>query len=410
MKRKVIISSLSIIVILVVTAFIVRSCGHKKDPYTVETVKVFRGNVVNTVTATGTLEALKTVEVGTQVSGVISKLYADYNSHVKKGELLAELDKTPLIATLSNAQASLDDAKAELNYISSKYQRVKLLYDKQMVAQNDYDEALYSFSKANAAMKIAKSNFDKAKINLAYATIYSPIDGVVLSREVSEGQTVAANFSAPTLFRIANDLTKMQVEANIDEADIGLVKQNQSVEFTVDAFPDLKFKGKVTEIRLQSTITSNVVTYTVIVEAENPEMKLMPGMTANISINVEEADGILCVPTKAIQLRLDSATLTGYYKSLPPQVRKEVELPPAVESKKKNDGLTSHQAKVWVKRGQRLKSLIIEIGASDDANVEVKSGLQEGDEVLTGISKTEIKSSGEQSRSPFMPTPPKGHK
>ena len=230
------------------------------------------------VTATGTLEAITTVEVGTQVSGVIEKIYVDFNTQVKKGQLLAQLDKTPLQAQVDQSQATVDNAEAELTYQKSNYERTKALYDKQLIAKSDYDLAVYNFNKAQASLKNAKSVHDKNKINLSYASIYSPIDGIILDRAVDEGQTVAASFNTPTLFSIANDLTQMQVEANVDEADIGQIVEGQRVEFTVDAYPDMKFAGVVSQLRLQPVETNNVITYTVIVNAPNPDLKLMPAI------------------------------------------------------------------------------------------------------------------------------------
>lgn len=381
-------------------------CGGSKKKYAVETITARKGTITNTVTATGTIQALKTVDVGTQVSGVIKKLYADYNSQVRKGDILAELDKTQLNVAIENAQMSLDDSRAELEYVSSKLERVQALYDKKMLSQSDYDEAKYAYSKAATQLKIAMSNYDKAKINLDYATIYSPIDGVVLSREVDEGQTVAANFNAPTLFSIANDLTQMQVEANIDEADIGTVKKNQGVSFTVDAFADETFLGVVTEIRLNPITTSNVVTYTVIVNAKNPEKKLMPGMTANIEIETKKLSNVLVIPLRATQTNIDSSLVMNYLKSIA-SPDKPMPQPPVMG--KTNGEMNKNTAQVWLKQGDIIRPTLVQMAASDEQNVEIISGIQEGDELLVKI--TEQNESGSkanpQSRSPFMPGPPK---
>lgn len=406
MKKKIFLTGSIAIAFILIFAIVFNSCKKKAQAYTLETAKVVKGNVSNTVTATGTLQALKTVEVGTQVSGVINKLYADFNSHVTKGQLLAELDKTPLLAAMSNAQASLDDSKAELTYKTSNYNRVKALFDKNLIAQADYDEAFYLYSKAQASNKIALSNFEKAKINLDYASICSPIDGVVLSREVDEGQTVAASFNTPTLFSIANDLTQMQVEANIDEADIGLVKDKQRVEFTVDAYPNAKFNGEVTEIRLQSTISSNVVTYTVIVKAPNPDKKLMPGMTANITIFVEEANNVLLAPMKAIQFRPDSTALNSYMKNGPKPIGKP-NMPAPPSQIGKNDS-NFRKTEVWISRNNLIIPIQVETGVSDGVLIEIKSGLSEGEDVITSLNEAKGTSSEPtQSGSPFMPKPPK---
>ena len=404
-----------VVVGIIIMIVAVNSCKKNVQTFSFETAKVVRGSVNNSVTATGAVQAIKTVAVGTQVSGVINKLYADFNSVVKKGELLAELDKTPLLAQLDNAQASLDDAKSEVTYQTANYNRIKALSDKNLVAQSDYDLALYNFNKAQTTLKMAKSNYSKAKINLDYATIFSPIDGVVLNRAVDEGQTVAASFSTPTLFSIAKDLTQMQVAANIDEADIGQIKDDQIVEFSVDAYPDMKFTGKVTEIRLQSTTTSNVVTYTVIVKAPNPEKKLMPGMTANITIIIEKSDNVLIVPGKALRFKADSATMEAYVASLPEKERFEL----------KNDGkpvdkipagptmegsafgaMAAPVSTIWIKKGNALQSVKVETGINDGINAEAKTGLTEGDEVVVSMISSGVADVKKAASSPFMPKRP----
>ena len=237
--------------------------------------------------------------IGTQVSGVIKKIYVDFNSNVKNGQLLAELDKTPLQTQVQQAQASLDDSKSEVEYQKASFERFKALLDKKLVEQADYDQVKYSYNKALANLKTAQAGYDKAIVNLNYASIYSPIVGVILNRAVDQGQTVAASFSTPNLFTIGNDLTMMQVQANVDEADIGQLQKGQPVSFTVDAYPTESFKGDVRQIRLQPVVTSNVVTYTVIVNAPNPEFKLMPGMTANITV-LAVSYTHLTLPTKRI--------------------------------------------------------------------------------------------------------------
>ena len=241
----------------------------------------------------------------------------DFNSHVKKGQLLAELDKTPLETQVQQAQASLEDSKSQVTFQTATYERYKALIDKKLVAQADYDQVKYNYDNALANLKTAQAGYDKAMVNLSYATIYSPIDGVILNRAVDQGQTVAASFNTPNLFTIGNDLTQMQVQANVDEADIGQVKDKQPVDFSVDAYPNETFKGTVRQIRLQPVVTSNVVTYTVIVNAPNPEMKLMPGMTANITVLVQQVDSVLIVPGKALRFTPDAAFLAEYMKNNP---------------------------------------------------------------------------------------------
>jgi len=420
-KRIVTISGISVAV-LVVSALIFNSCRAKKEHFTFETAKVTRGKMTSSVTATGTLEALKTVAVGTQVSGVISKLYVDFNSHVKKGQLLAEIDKVPLLANLETAQAALDDATAELAYQGANFNRIKALNDKKLVAQSDYELALYNYSKAQATLKNAKSGYDKARINLNYATISSPIDGVVLNRAVDEGQTVAASFNTPTLFSIANDLTQMQVEANIDEADIGQIKNGQKVEFTVDAFPGMKFIGEVTEIRLQPVVTSNVVTYTVIVKAPNPNNKLMPGMTASITVSVDEAENALIISSRALRFTPDQDMLRAYVKSLPDSIRSKIEIPmtgikpempgrPEMPEKPISKGKKPNQEKsneVWVKNGAAIHPVKIDVGINDGSSAEIKSGVHEGDELVLSFSSGSDRAKPKDAAvsSPFMPKRP----
>jgi len=389
-KKKRIIVGSSIAIALIAALVLFRASSSKEQKVTLETVKVKKGSVSNTVTATGTIEALRTVEVGTQVSGEIRKIYVDYNSQVKAGQLLAELDRKPLTTALTIAEASLDNAKAEMVYQTANFNRVKALYDKKLVAESDYDQTVYDFDRAKASLKSAQLNYDKAKINLEYAYIYSPIDGVVLSRAVDEGQTVAASFNTPTLFSIANDLTRMQVEASIDEADIGQVKNNQRVDFTVDAYPDQKFTGTVTQIRLQPVTTSNVVTYTVIVEAPNPDKKLMPGMTASITIFVEEANNVLTLSSKALRFKPSQEQLFAYMKSIQTDMSKKPPmgdtLPPhmAMHRNRPDSSMLGKMGlkEVWVKNGNRIHPARIETGIDNDVDVEIVSGLKEGDRLV----------------------------
>lgn len=415
MKKKRIIIVSAIAIVLIAILGLSRSCKKQEQKVTLETVKVKKGSVSNIVTATGTIQAIRTVEVGTQVSGEIRKIYVDYNSQVKAGQLLAELDRKPLTTALTIAEASLDNAKAEMTYQTSNFNRVKALYDKKLVAESDFDQTRYDHERAVASLKTAQLNYDKAKINLDYAYIYSPIDGVVLNRAVDEGQTVAASFNTPTLFAIANDLTRMQVEASIDEADIGQVKNSQRVDFTVDAYPDQTFAGKVTQIRLQPVTTSNVVTYTVIVEAPNPDKKLMPGMTAQILIITEEANDVLTVASKALRFKPTPDQLAAYVKSIGETIpEKKADASAAPQAMAMNDkggippmGPMKSGNEVWVKRGNNLQPVKVETGINNDIDVQIISGIKEGDEVVVGINTgfNAAFSNGPAS-SPFMPKPP----
>ena len=283
---------------------------------TIETVQVKKGNITNEVSATGTIEPVEQVEIGTQVSGEVSNIYVDFNSVVKKGQLIAELDKTNLQAALTDAEASYNAALNELNYYQQNYERQKNMYDAEVVSKADFEQAAFQLSNAEQTVTQRKSNLTKAQTNLSYGNIYSPIDGVVLTKEVEVGQTVAASYSTPTLFTIARDLTKMQVEADVDEADIGGVKEGQRVTFTVDAYPDESFDGVVSQVRLGATVTSNVVTYTVIIAANNPELKLKPGLTATIIIYTKELTDQTVIEAKALNFKPDEALLQQYNQQI----------------------------------------------------------------------------------------------
>ena len=394
----------SAVVLVAIGFFVYKSFASTEKTISFETAKIGKGTISNTVTATGTLEAIKTVEVGTQVSGVIEKIYVDFNSQVKKGQLLAQLDETPLLTQLEQSKASVDQSEAEVKYQKATYERYKSLAEKKLIAQSDFDLAEYNFNKAVANLNNVKSVFERSRINLSYARIYSPIDGIILERAVDEGQTVAASFSTPTLFTIANDLTQMRVEAKVDEADIGKVLNGQRVEFTVDAFPLKKFAGEVTEIRLQPVASANVITYTVVINAPNPDKILMPGMTANASFFVTERNEILVVPSKAIQFSPDQTALATYNQSIPggnPDASQVAEGAP-------NDKQTDSMKTVWVKQGLMVHPQKVTVGVTDEIHYEIISGLKEGDEVVTSMSAaaTSAKATTAAAKSPFMPTRP----
>jgi len=286
---------------------------HKKEePVTVLAEKPTTGYIAQSVTATGKIEPVDTVTVGTQVSGIIKYLYVDFNSKVKKGELLAELDKTLLQATLDQFKGNLLNAQSQLIFAKNNYERQNLLFKTDAISKADYDSALNTYNAAKAGVESAKAQVSSAAKNLTYADIYSPIDGVVLNRNISVGQTVAASFSTPTLFIIAKDITKMEVEANVDEADIGNVKAGNRASFTVDAFITDQFGGTVKDIRLHPSVSANVVTYTTIINAPNDDMKLKPGMTANIIIYTKEVNNAMLIPAKALSFTPDSAMMKDY--------------------------------------------------------------------------------------------------
>jgi HlyD family secretion protein len=352
------------------------------------------------------------------VSGVIEKLYVDFNSVVKKGQLLAELDKSTLNSTLEAAEADLDKAQAEFEYQEANLARMKELNDKEMLAQSDYDLAVYSYKLSKAGVKSAKASLDKAQRNLSYATIYSPIDGVVLNRAVEEGQTVTASMSTPELYTIVEDLTLMQVEADVDEADIGQVKDGQRVEFTVDAFPDETFEGKVSEVRLEPTEESNVITYTVIVTVANPELKLKPGMTATITDYIKEATNVLVMAGKAIRFEPDREMLNNLMGSMP-EVQRPGPPQGAGESEQKQQGSApgmeqdDSKKMVWVKDGDGIKPIPVVIGINDGSNIEIITGLKEGDLVVTSMevatkANTKDNDDNEKTSSPFVQEGQKG--
>lgn len=390
LKRK-----LLIIAIVAVAVVIVLLSLLKTKPDTTLKVNVEvpqKRTISNSVSATGTVEPTEQVEVGTQVSGVIDKLYVDYNSTVKRGQLLAELDKSTLRARVLQAKASLGSAQNELKYQTLNFNRISALFKSEMVSETEYESAEYKVNNASASVERLISELDQAEVNLSYATIYSPIDGIVLERTVEAGQTVAASFNTPTLFTIARDLMSMQVEADVDEADIGQVEVGQRVSFTVDAYPEDVFEGEITQLRLMPVVTSNVVTYTVIVDAPNPDLKLKPGLTATITIITKEIKDALSVPASAINKSLDEKYLLGY------QMETDLIKVP------NND---AHKSHVWVKNGDKLIQKPVITGITDRTYVQVLSGLEENDSVILSITERQMVQSQEGLNSPFMPGRPR---
>ena len=360
------------------------SCGEKQEKVTFETAKVEKGNIQTTITATGTIEPVTSVTVGTQVSGIVAKLYVDYNSVVKKGQVIAELDKTNLISELNTARANLSSAQSTATYEQANYNRYKTLYDKGLVSASEYESALLSYRKAKEQVVTAQQSVQKAQTNLGYATITSPISGVVLSKSVEEGQTVAASFNTPELFTIAQDLTDMRVIADIDEADIGGVKDGQRVTFTVDAFPDDQFEGRVTQVRQQATTESNVVTYEVVISAPNNDLKLKPGLTANVTIFTLEKNGVLTVPAKALRFMPNEALLSEG------ETISDVEAP----------------QKLWTREGNVFKAHKIETGTTNGMLTEITGGIGEGTEVLVDFELSGGEAAeGQKAQNPFMPRP-----
>ena len=357
----------------------------EKSSISYETEKVVRTTIQNSITATGTIEPVTSVTVGTQVSGIVAHLYVDYNSEVRRGQVIAELDKTNLLSELNTAKANLNSVQSALNYQSSNFNRYKTLFEKGLVSADEFESARLSYQQANQQVAQARENVKRAQTNLGYATITSPIDGIVLSKSVEEGQTVAASFSTPELFTIAQDLTNMQVIADIDEADIGGVKAGQRVSFSVDAFPDDTFQGTVKQVRQQATTESNVVTYEVVISAPNNDLKLKPGLTANVTIFTLEKSDVLAVPSKALRFMPNEAFLTPEQK---------------IED-------CQGDTKLWTQEGNTFKAHKVSTGITNGVLTEILGGISEGAEVLTDFNMTGgNEAQGEQQASnPFMPKP-----
>lgn len=402
-KRKIWLIILGIVVVALAVIMIVKAKKSANKELVIRTHVVEEYTVENTVTATGTIEPVETVEVGTQVSGKVEKIYVDFNDEVKKGQLMAELDKQTLNQSLSRAKANLTSAESQLNYAKLNYERTKQLYEANAATLAAYQEAQNSYTQAQMSKKNAQASFDQARVDLAYAEIYSPIDGIVLDRAVEVGQTVAASFSTPTLFTLANDLTKMQVEADVDEADIGQVKAGQRVTFTVDAYMEETFAGTVNQIRMKPTTTSNVVTYTVIIDAPNPDQKLFPGMTASVTIVTEEQTG-LAVPAEAFNFTPDEAVLKAIRKSEKPEGQRPE--PPQGEKPQMQDKAKSGQSMVWLKKGNDMMPRPVQVGMSDGAYKIIEQGVHAGDSVVLSAQFVVKEKEVKKGENPFMPGPP----
>jgi len=367
-------------------AILLMSSCKKAPSFKYNEEEVVKQDIITSVTATGTIEPVTSVDVGTQVSGIVSKLYVDYNSTVKAGQVIAELDRTNLTSELSSAKANLTSAESSLAYQKANHERFKNLYDKGLISANDYEQARLAYVQAQQTVNTQRNNVKRAETNLGYATITSPIDGVVLSKEVEEGQTVASSFNTPTLFKIAKDLSDMRVIAKVDEADIGEVKEGQRVMFNVDAFPNDSFTGTVTQVRQQATTESNVVTYEVVIGAPNEDLKLKPGLTANVTIYTMERKDVLAVPSKALHFKPSEAML--------------------------NDGETITDCdtpkKVWTKEGPNIKAIAVETGITNGFLTEITSGIKAGTKIITDVETSMPnmdEADGQQNSNPFMPRP-----
>ena len=385
MKNKKLWIAVAVVVVLII-AYNLLSGGKKEEKVSFDTAKVEMGNIQTSITATGTIEPVTSVTVGTQVSGIVSHLYVDYNSVVKKGQVIAELDRTNLISELNAQKASLASAQSSLNYQQSNFERYKTLFEKGLVSADEFESARLQYEQSKQQVAQSRESVQRAQTNLGYATITSPIDGVVLSKAVEEGQTVAASFNTPELFTIAQDLTNMRVIADIDEADIGGVKEGQRVSFTVDAFPDDKFEGSVTQVRQQATTESNVVTYEVVISAPNNDLKLKPGLTANVTIFTLEKNNVLVVPAKALRFQPNEALL------------------------QKGETVEDCEGpfKVWTKEGTVFKAHKVETGTTNGVLTEITGGIAAGTDVLTDFNITGGEMGmpqGQQTTNPFMPRP-----
>ena len=397
MKRKIIISIIVIIIVAVGSKYLFGNSGST-NKLSYATVAVGRSDISNSVTATGTIEPVTEVEVGTQVSGIIDKIYVDYNSVVKEGQLIAEMDKVTLESELASAQATYDGNLAEYQYQMKNFERNKGLFEQNLISEQEYDDSEYNYLKAKSALESSKAALAKAQRNLSYAIITSPIDGIVISRDVEEGQTVASGFETPTLFNIAADLTQMQVVADVDEADIGGVAEGQRVSFTVDAYPNDVFEGRVTQIRLGSTNSStsttdeSVITYEVVISAPNPDLKLKPRLTANVTIYILDKQDVLSVPARALRF-------TPEY--------------PLIE---KTDIVVDCEGtdKVWTREGNTFTAHPVQLGTSTAIMTQILGAVDEGlvivEEAVMGSLPQAEAAGSDVERSPFMPGPPRDKK
>jgi HlyD family secretion protein len=410
-----------IVALVLIAAAVIVFTSSKSSETMYRTLKLERGDISVVVTATGSLSADTTVQVGTQVSGTLARIFVDFNSVVKKGQVIAIIDTTFLWTQVEDAEASLQKAVAQTNQTQRDYSRIQDLFRKNLESQADYDAAKTNYESAVAQQKSAQAALDRARINLKYATIRAPISGVVISRNVDVGQTVAASLAAPTLFVIANDLTKMQVQASIDEADIGKIRVGQNVKFTVDAYPELQFEGRVGQIRLQPNVVQNVVNYTVIIEAPNPALKLMPGMTATITVLVDRRDNVLKLPNLALRFQPPASELAALRESFQRDTTRFKGMSgrtPSEDSAKvaemrsqwraqqgqrsqgaggegsafegrgrTGNGSSSNHARIWIlDANKKLKPVPVRLGLSDGTYSEIlDSPLKEGDEIVVGV-------------------------
>jgi HlyD family secretion protein len=397
--KRIIWGSIAAVLVLAIAVWII--IGKKKFEEVTLTAEVAKMDSLEIiVTATGEIQPVYKVEVGTQVSGIVEKLYVDFNSKVEKGDLLAELDRSTLQEQVNQATATLSNAESNLTLAKQSYDRIKALYENKAATQTSYEEATNQYIQAKNQVLTAKSDLQRAQVNLSYSKVYSPIAGIVLNKAVEQGQTVAASFNTPTLFTIANNLKQMQVEAKVDEADIGQIRMGQNVTFTVDAFPHNVFRGTVKQVRLEPVVTSNVVTYTVIIDAPNPDEKLFPGMTASVNIIIEKQAGVV-VPTEALFFTLNPITqkiMTEKGSTFQNLFKNEEELTNSLKEINKKT--------VWIKKGNQFEERLVTVGIDDGANTLIVSGIKAGEEVVVSEAQLGFRNGKDDERSSFMPQPP----
>lgn len=404
MKKKTWILIVILIIIIAAGTYYFVS-GKNNNAVSWKTTKVAKGDINVLVTATGSVNADTTVSVGTQVSGIIAKLYADWNTPVKEGQIIALIDTTFLSAARINAQAALDKAQVQLDQAKRGYDRYKKLLDEKVVSPEDYENYLTNYESAKTAVTSAKASLNQALVNLQYAVIRAPVSGVIISRNVELGQTVVASFNTPTLFTIANDLKKMQVLASIAEADVGQIREGQSVEFTVDAYPDTTFTGDIFQIRLQPNIVQNVVNYNIVINVRNTDMKLLPGMTTNIRVKVKGHENILRVPVNALHFAppddyVENANVPDSVKEKWKQIISKTADTKITSASEQNKSLY-----VWIKKGEDITPHKVIIGYTDGSFTEVSGDINEGDEVVLGVGSSSAKSNT-ATKNPFVPSMP----
>ena len=391
LNRKTVGIVLAVVAVAGVAAYFMLHGGKSQVQVNFETAKVEKATIGSSITATGTIEAVTTVEVGTQVSGIIDKIYVDYNSPVKRGQVIAELDKTNLVSEINSANSNLQGARSDLNYQQANYNRQRTLFEKGLISANDFESARLALEQAQSVLSQRQEAVNKARTNLGYATITSPIDGIVLSKAVEEGQTVASSFNTPTLFTIVKDMTDMRVIADVDEADIGEVREGQRVTYTVDAYPSEVFQGTVTQVRNEATTTNNVVTYEVVISAPNPDLKLKPGLTANVTVYTLEQPNVVSVPSKALRFTPTKEMLQPGQKIVDCNAKK----------------------KLWVREGNTFKAYGVSVGISNGTRTQIVSGIKEGTEVIVDIAEATDQEGADpsaaaasQEKSPFAPSRP----